>query len=432
MRDQISEWDACKDATIHFLLSPSKTMISLRLALTVAVAFAIFCAQGQSQEKDSEYLSDLTQLVDQEIDVRLKDGTLLAFGTVTTADAGKKEGSVKNLKIRFRGSKRIKSFPISKVIELYQNDIPLDVEYDRKDRCLFVSIEKRIDRREYRKTVERQLAGTRGKFWKPLTDDQHKVFMEKHHAFIAKTKKAMSNKNFHLVETEFFLFLSDLPPNDIRSYVTYLDAMYRELCVAFGLSPLKNIWCGKCVIVAFAQERDFLRFEASVMKKNDAAGAQGLCHQYSDGTVIFAGFQGDNGFFGHTMVHETTHGFVFRYMTSVMPPSWLNEGMSDWMANVIVKGAKIPMRQKRSAQTVIQQGSWGNFLTTNQIDGELYGAASTMVEILLSRNQDGNFKRFFDLIKEGKPADEALKEAYGISYQELQILYLRAAQHLAR
>ena len=54
---------------------------------------------------------------------------------------------------------------------------------------------------------------------------------------------------------------------------------------------------------------------------------------------------------------------------------------------------------------IIQQDGWGDFLTTKRITGNYYGSASTLVEILLVLDKGGQFKQFFDGIKEGNPAD---------------------------
>ena len=106
--------------------------------------------------------------------------------------------------------------------------------------------------------------------------------------------------------------------------------------------------------------------------------------------------------------------------------------MSDWLANVIVKGDKILRRQKSSARTIFRQGGWGDFLTTPRIGGDYYGSASTLVEILLARDKGGQFKNFFDGIKEGKDGEESLKDSFGLSYQNLQVLYAERMKTLLK
>lgn len=390
-------------------------------ALIFSLICLALCPQAApSQEANSP---DLHQLLDKTIDVKLNDDRIIANATVTVIKEGKLPNSLKSLKVKTAGSKRPTNLPASKIQEIFENDLPLDVIYDKKNRCLVYSVEKRIDRLEHRRVVSQRLSSTRDKYWEPLSESDHKKFMVKHREFLDKVEKTMIGHQFRLVETEYFLFCTDLQPADVDGYIVYLDAMYKELCKAFGLSPEKNIWCGKCVVVAFQREQDYLQFETTVMKNNNARGSQGLCHQARDGTVIFSGFKGDNGFFGHVLVHETAHGFVHRYMTTARAPSWLNEGMSDWLANFIVGGDKIALRQKRSAQLIMRQGGWGDFLSAEQIDGDYYGSASTLVEILLALDKGKQFKQFFDGIKEGKPADESLKDSFAISYEDLKILY---------
>ena len=399
-------------------------------------AIVVYCVcliptMALGQDKAPEVIPKLTELIDRVVDVQLDNGRLITNAKVISVSEGKLPESIRSLKVQTSNSKRLTTVAASKIEEIYFNDFPLDVGYDKKNRCLIHSVEKKLDRLEYRRNVERRLSASRDRFWEPMSETDHQRFMEKHREFLQKTQASLPNIRFRLVETNYFLFFTDLAPADVDGYIVYLDTMYREMCKAFGLSPEKNIWCGKCVVVAFGRKQDFLQFEATLMNNPNAEGAQGLCHQSSDGTVIFSGYKGDNDFFGHVLVHETSHGFVHRYLTTVRAPSWLNEGMADWLAHVIVKGKKIPARQKKSALLIKQQNGWGDFLTTRQIDANYYGAASTLVEILVARDSGGQFKKFFDGIKEGKPADESLKDAFGISYQDLQILYAQAIANVS-
>ena len=315
------------------------------------------CHAIQVDEKGSPP-PKLSELENVTVDVKLKDGSTITDVLVESTSKGKIENSIKSIKVSKAGTKRKTSISGAKIEEIFVREQPLDVIYDRKNRCLVQSVEKMVDRKEHRRNVEERLAENRNRFWEKLTAEDHEQFMTKHKEFLKDAREKMPGIRFRLVETKYFLFLTDLPPAEVDGYIVYLDAMYKQLCGAFGLSSTKNHWCGKCVVVAFGKKLDFLNFEAKVMRNADAEGAQGFCHQFSDGTVIFTGYKGDNGFFGHVLVHETAHGFVHRYMTTAAAPSWLNEGMSDWLANVIVQGDKIPGRQKRSAQTIFRRGGW--------------------------------------------------------------------------
>jgi hypothetical protein len=387
-------------------------------------------ARAKSQEGTTADVPGLLELVDQVVDLRLTDDSIIANAMVSEFKPGKLDNSLKSLKVVAAKSKRPVSVTASRIDEIFIRSVPLDVLYDKKNRCLVCSTEKKQDRLEHQRMVTERLSASRDRYWKPLTPDEQEAFMVEHRQFLANVSTSMPHIQFRLVETEFFLFYTNLPPAEVNGYIVYLDAMYQELCKAFGLSSEKNIWCGKCVVIAFGGAADYFQFETAVMANPESAGTQGMCHQSSDGNVIFAGYKGDNGFFGHVLVHETSHGFVHRYLSTARAPSWLNEGISDWLADVIVKGDSIPRRQKMSAVHVARTGGWGDFLTTNRIDGEHYGAASTLVQILISLDKGRQFRQFFDGIKEGKPADESLKDSFGISYQDLEILYARRISNM--
>lgn len=390
--------------------------------------FFLLCALAPSViVVGQEAVEDLSQLLDQKVDIRLKKDLYIVGAIAAEVEEGKLPNSIKSLKVTVEGSKKPKNVPVSRVEEIYLGGYPLDVEYDKKNKSLVHNSEQRTARLKKEKLVSERLGVKGSRLWRPVTEAQHEKFMESHRKFIEKVQ--YDTPGLRLIETKFFLFLTDLNDQDLAGYIGYLDAMYAELCKAFGLSPQKNIWCGKCVVVAFAQEVRYLRFEANHMDNPAAKGTQGLCHQYGDGRVIFAGFQGQRHF-AHVLVHETSHGFVHRYLSSARAPSWLDEGMSDWLAGKIVKSDLNTREQQRSAQIINAQGGIGNLLTVPRISSEQYGASSAMVEILLARNKGTQFRDFFIAIKEGADADEALKDNFGLSYQELALIYMQMASRV--
>lgn len=382
---------------------------------------------GSANASGQEAVEDLNQLLDQKIDILLSRDLHVVDAVATSVTPGSLPNSIKNLKVSIAGSKKSKSVSASRVQEIYLGGYPLDVQYDKKNKCLVHNPENRTARLNREKLISERLAVNRHKLWKPVTEQEHEKFMASSREFIKKVQS--DTPGLRLVETNFFLFLTDLNDRDLSGYIGYLDAMYVELCKAFGLSPLKNIWCGKCVVVAFEQENRYLRFEAVHMDNPSARGTQGLCHQYSDGRVIFAGFQGKRDF-AHVLVHETSHGFVHRYLSSARAPSWLNEGMSDWLAGKIVKSDRNRTDQLQSARIIKAQGTIGNLLTVPRISGDQYGASNAMVEILLARTKGSQFRDFFIAIKEGADPGEALKDNFGLSYQDLELMYMQMASRV--
>ena len=47
-----------------------------------------------------------------------------------------------------------------------------------------------------------------------------------------------------------------------------------------------------------------------------------------------------------------------------------------------------------------------------------------MVDILLDRNKDGQFRQFVREIKEGKPIETSLNDSFGLTFKDLETLYV--------
>lgn len=343
---------------------------------------------------------------------------------VEEVEPGKLDNSVKHFKLRY--GKKTSRVVASKVVEMHQAGKNLDVSYDKKNKCVIQDSAKRTERISYERETNGRLKPEGHRLWKHLTVEEQEVFLKGQAKFVDEAKKKLAGVPLRQVETKFFTFVTDLNRAEVDGYIAYLDGMYAELCKAFGLPPEKNIWAGKCIVFAFRSERTYLGFEAEVMKigPSQISGTQGLCHQFPDGKVIFAGYKGDNDFFGHVLVHETSHGFVHRYLSSARAPSWLNEGMADWLAEKVVKGKQIKNRQRLAALRVKATNNWNDVLNIPRITGEQYGICSVLVEILVARDKGkGKFKKFIDGIKEGHSAQECLKEHFDITYAELKGIY---------
>ena len=415
--------------------SSLRSALSIGLVAFVTLAFVIAgsgIAAAQS-ESDSGKVPvpptpkaggfQFADLVGKKVDMLTKKN-YFRDAEVAEVEPGKLDNSVKQFKL-VDGKKSIRVVA-SKIVEMHLDGNNLDVAYDKKNKCLIQDLKKRAERIAYEKETNKRLRPQRARLWKHLTVEEENRFLEKQAAFIKDAREKLSQIPFRKVETKYFSFVTDLTAAEADGYIVYLDAMYAELCKAFGLPTQKNIWAGKCVVFAFRDKATYLAFESQVMNinPNTVAGTQGLCHQNSDGNVIFAGYKGTNNFFGHVLVHETSHGFVHRYLSSARAPSWLNEGMADWLADKVVGGKKIQTRQRMSAAQVKQRKDWGGVLTIERITGDQYGICSVLVEILVARDRGkGKFKEFFDGMKEGQSAQESLKEFFGITYAELKGIY---------
>ena len=385
----------------------------LRFALSACAFSLLMLSTSQSAKGVQVQFADL---VGKRVDMQTTRNYFTDV-EVTEVEPGKLDNSVKHFKLK-KGKKTTRVVA-SKIVEMHQDGKNLDVSYDKKNKSLIHDTEKRTERKEFERETNSRLRPEGHRLWKHLTVEEQEVFLKDQAKFVEDAKKKLNNIPLRQIETEFFTFITDLNPAEVDGYIAYLDAMYAELCKAFGLPPEKNIWAGKCIVFAFRAKNTYLAFEAAVMEVGPAEinSTQGLCHQFPNGKVVFAGYKGNNNFFGHVLVHETSHGFVHRYLSSARAPSWLNEGMADWLADKVVKGRKIKDRQRLAATRVKIKNDWNDVLNIPRITGEQYGICSVLVEILVAKdNGKGKFKKFIDGIKEGHSPKECLKDHFNMTY----------------
>jgi hypothetical protein len=230
-----------------------------------------------------------------------------------------------------------------------------------------------------------------------------------------------------LYETQHFLFVSNMPPQEVAPYVRYLDAMYDWMCELYGVPAGAPVWLGgKAPIFAFVEQQQFIQFERHYFQV-PAEGIYGLCHQSDRGDVVIACFRGQNPHdFGQMLVHETSHGFIHRYKTDARLPAWINEGMAELIGAEMVPRSEMVKRKEYAALAMLkeQRSFGGKFFTAEMLEGWQYGAAISLNRFLLDADR-ASYVRFIEKLKEGLSWPDAFREAYGGTPEELVALYGR-------
>ncbi len=131
-----------------------------------------------------------------------------------------------------------------------------------------------------------------------------------------------------------------------------------------------------------------------------------------------------------TLKHELTHSFLYQ-KTGGLCPTWLHEGMAQWMAGdrskktAIALAGAIEKRQARaqnSGDTAVAagplEGQWGQ-LSTDQAE-VLYMLSLAMVETIIGTNGMGDIERLLDAIPAQPSIEAALRSTLGMDYAALQ------------
>jgi hypothetical protein len=280
-----------------------------------------------------------------------------------------------------------------------------------------------------REAYEKQQAASRERMekrgvspWPTLSAEEHAAEVEALKGFVAEVREAFPA--LQVTETHEFLVATDIPPAQVGPYVASLDSMHDFLCDLYGIPRGEPVWKGKCLVIAFLREADFVAFEARFMK-SPLQGVHGVCHQRSDGRVIMACYRGDDApAFAHMLVHETSHGFNHRWMSPQRIPNWLNEGIAEWVGLKVVPGSnQVALKEAAAVQYMQARGDLGTeFFEAQNIEAIQYGMASGLVKFLTARDLK-KFAAFVQAIKEGVPVEESLQASFGASLDELVKAY---------
>jgi len=222
------------------------------------------------------------------------------------------------------------------------------------------------------------------------------------------------DRPLQLNETKYFLFYSDLPPQDARNWAGLLDRMYGRLAELFGVEKGRNLWRGKALVFVFSKPEDYRRFQLQ-SHKTDPKDSAGMCHSFGNGFVHIAFYrQPQEMQFAHVLVHESVHGFLHRYRSHIDIPSWANEGLAEVIAAELVPRApEARSRRSRATESLRQRKGVGdNFFTAAQIEAWQYPIAENMCAFMIQQNKRG-YVDFINGIKDGLSVEEALDKKYG-------------------
>lgn len=222
------------------------------------------------------------------------------------------------------------------------------------------------------------------------------------------------------VETKYFLLYSDLSPRETAILARELDEMYAEVGKILGLPPGLNLFWGKASILICSSKDQFRLIEAQAFNQMIPEGVTGLCHCIGPRVFVNMYRQSDDYQFGATLVHETVHGIMHRYLSPQRLPTWANEGFSEYVAAIVFNGSPVDSARRPQALDFIRNG--GNIsrvMAMNYKDGSWPGenaigyAVGYVVCDLMIRQHPVGFKAWVHAVKAGKPWRQALTEDFG-------------------
>ncbi len=235
---------------------------------------------------------------------------------------------------------------------------------------------------------------------------------------IAETIRAFAPR-LRLLETPHFLIFTEWGRRDDKALADICEKMYRAMCRQFNIPAKQNIWAGKCPIYVFRKNDHYVRFTKALGKAEFAAAAGFQYHQEDGFGYIVMNRAGTRRRFYEVLVHEATHAFIGRYLTNLPVPRWVNEGLAEYMAAMLVPGCQATKTYKKtSREAVKEQRDVGHIFHEVGLNRSDYDIAQSLVRFLIARDRKA-FIRFIRFLKEGKGQHEALKDAFNLTAPQL-------------
>jgi hypothetical protein len=267
--------------------------------------------------------------------------------------------------------------------------------------------------------------------WPALDEAQQKSSLL---AMKAESQKILQRAGMEIepIETEFFLFYSDMDRRETAKWALELDKMYRRLANTFNRSPAENIFWGKAAIFVFKERSRFELVEADSFGQLAPRWSAGFCH--SRGPQVFVSFfrQPEDLDFAAILVHESVHGFLHRYRSPQRLPAWANEGFADYVAATLFERSPVDSLRRPLALKFIRSGGDVSAILDLTYASDSwpgpesigYAVGYLLVELMI-RDRPRAFGAWVDAIKDGKQWEQALVEDFGTDRQRLVETFVR-------
>ena len=160
------------------------------------------------------------------------------------------------------------------------------------------------------------------------------------------------------VETKFFLLYSDLSNRKTASIARDLDLMYAKVADMLGIPSTFNLFWGKAVILICRDNDRFRLIETQAFNQMTPPGVTGLCHCVGPQVFVNTFYAPDELRFFSTLVHETVHGIMHRYISPARLPTWANEGLSEYIAAHAFSGSPVDASRRGQGLNFFRSARW--------------------------------------------------------------------------
>jgi hypothetical protein len=246
--------------------------------------------------------------------------------------------------------------------------------------------------------------------------------------------KEKVNDEMHLIETEHFLIYSTWPRGNDKGLEKVAEKLYDKLVDQFGLDDEPATEMPKMRIYCFWEKSEFQDFVDKCMPnvkpeaKKTSRKASGFCSGLGYTTYVVLNRVKDDRTsdeearrrFYEVLTHETTHAFNRRAMSNEKLPTWLDEGLAEYMAAELVQDSYASSRWTDAVNEVVTENKDVSYnfkeFGKERID---YGACQSFLRYMIrNREGRGNFIEMYKQLKAGVPVETAMNATFEMSTSE--------------
>ena len=143
------------------------------------------------------------------------------------------------------------------------------------------------------------------------------------------------------LEAGHFLIITNISPEHARQCAALLERLYAKVAELFGISPATQVFVGRLPVFIFVSFEQF-QAAAQLLHKypvtRNIAAYHMMQRPFEPGMQHVVAYGLSNwGSFAYTLVHETAHAFMARYIAERGLPSWVEEGFAEFVAGQVMK-----------------------------------------------------------------------------------------------
>jgi len=268
--------------------------------------------------------------------------------------------------------------------------------------------------------------------WPMLTDQQQQLNTEamKGHARDAMDKAGIDAS---LIETDRFLFYSELTRDDALRWARLLERCYETLAHVVDADSEGNVFRGKAVVLAFEDYDRFRLTEAELFDHLSPRSTHGRMQPRDEKVFINVWRNPDEVAFGELLCRLTTYAFLHRHITPKRLPAWANDGLGYYVSAHTFEQSLIERSRRPVGLRLIRQhpGDVPTLLSLGYGDEHWPGpddvgpAVGFLFIELLLREDSRAFAQWVRSVKTSSDWRDALAEAYGTPYPNILRHFVR-------